>query len=184
MGPLHLLTGNMSLATLLNIPPQMSSTREESTLVISHATTPVASGPSLETKWCHHLPDQTLSSPQSGDEAVGTFKEPLCLKQKDEMPLTKSLKGSQQEAFAKDSDLMQQAREDYFKTNHPHFNCETLHDLSGVFQDMITCANLLGSQIYKIQEVWMGQEDLQYATDALKTSPKGLQFFCLVSHKE
>ena len=86
----------------------------------------------------------------------------------------KSLKGSQQEAFAKDSDLVQQAREDYFKTNCSHFDCETLYNLFGVFWDMITYASLLGSQIYKIQEVWMGWEDLQYAKDALKTLPKSL----------
>ena len=72
---------------------------------------------------------------------------------------------------------MWQAREDYFKTNHPHFNCKTLHDLLGVFQDMIAYADLLGAKIYEIQEVWMGQEDLPYANNALKTLPKGLHFF-------
>ena len=184
MGPLHLLMGNMSLATLLNIPPQVSSTREESTLVISCATTPVAPGPSSGTKRWHYLPDQTVSSPQSGDEAVGTSEEPLHLRWKDKMPFTISLKGSQQEGFAKDSDLVWQAREDYFKTNCPHFNFETLHDLSDVFQDMIAYGDLLGSQIYEILEVWMGQEDLQYADDALKTLPKCLQFFQPVSPKE
>ena len=50
MGPLHLLTGNISFTTLLNIPPQVSSTREESTLVISSTTTPVAPRPSSGTK--------------------------------------------------------------------------------------------------------------------------------------
>ena len=90
---------------------------------------------------------------------------------------SKSLKGSWQEAFAKDSYLMQQAREDYFKTNCPHFACKTLCNLLGAFQDMIAYTELLGPQIYEIQEVWTGWEDLQYANDALKTLPKGLQFF-------
>ena len=49
-GPLHLLMGNMSLATPLAIPPQVSCTREESTLVISHPTTLVAPMPSSGTK--------------------------------------------------------------------------------------------------------------------------------------
>ena len=75
MAPLHLLMENMPLATLLNIPSQVSSTREEPTLVASHATTPAAPGPSLGTKQCHHLPDQVVSSPQSGDEAIGTFED-------------------------------------------------------------------------------------------------------------
>ena len=47
---LQLLTGNMSLATLLAIPPQVSTAREESTPVISYSTTPTASTPSLGTK--------------------------------------------------------------------------------------------------------------------------------------
>ena len=50
MGPLNLLMGNMPFATLLNISPTASSTREESTLVISHATTPAAPRPSPGTK--------------------------------------------------------------------------------------------------------------------------------------
>ena len=104
MGPLHLLTGNMSLATLLNIPPQVPSTREESMLVISCATTPVAPRPLPGTKQCHHSPIQVVSLPWPGDEATGTFGELPCLRWKDEMHFMKSLKGSQQEAFAKDSD--------------------------------------------------------------------------------
>ena len=171
--------GSMSLVTLLNIPPQVSSTREESTLVISHATTAAAPRPSSGTKWWHYSPDQAVSSPQSENEAVGTSEEPPCLRQKDEMPFTKSLKGSQQEAFAKDSNLVWQAREDYFKTNCPHFNCKTLCDLSGVFWDMIGYADLLGFQIDEIQEVWMGPEDLWYADNALKTLPKDLHFSTL-----
>ena len=68
------------------------------------------------------------------------------------MPFKKSLKGSWWEAFKKDSDLVQQAREDYFRTNHPCFDHETLHDLSSVFQDIIAYASLLGSHIFKIQK--------------------------------
>ena len=69
---------------------------------------------------------------------MGTSEELPHLKQKDKMHFKKSLKGDWQEAFAKDSDLVWWAREDYFRINHPHFNCETSCDLSGVFQDMIT----------------------------------------------
>ena len=115
---------------------------------------------------------------------MGTSKELSCLRQKEEMPYMESLKGSWQEAFTKDSNLVWQAREDYFKMNHPHFDCKTLHNLSGVFWDIIVHAKLLGSQIYEIQEVWTGQDDLRYANDALKTLLKGLQFFCPVSPKE
>ena len=45
-------------------------------------------------------------------------------------------------------------------------------------------ASLLGSQIYKMQEVWEGQSKLQYANDALRALPKGLQFFHPISPSE
>ena len=73
-------------------------------------------------------------------------------KQRDEMLLHKALMGSQWEAFTRDLDLVWKAREDYFKTNHPHFDHETSHDPTDIFQDMIASAGLLGSQIYEIQK--------------------------------
>ena len=90
------------------------------------------------------------------------------------MPLHKMLTGSQWEAFARDSNLVQKVREDHYKTNHPHFNCETSPDLMNVFWDKIASAGLLGFQIYEIQEVWEGQSELQYANDVLRALPKGL----------
>ena len=80
--------------------------------------------------------------------------------------------------------LVWQTREDYFQVNCPHFDCETLQDLCSLFRDMIISANLLNSDIFKIQKVWTEQEDLQYANDAWKSLPKGLWFFHLVSPLE
>ena len=184
MCPLQLFMGNVSLATLLNIPPQVSTSREESTLVVSHLTTPVAPGPSLGTKRWHQLPNQVVSLPQSGDEVEGTSEEPPNMKWKEKMPFKKSLKGSQWEAFEKDSDLVLQAREEYFRINCPHFDRETLYDVSSLLQDMISSVGLLGSQIYEIQEAWTGQENLHCANDVLKTLPKDLQFFHPISPSE
>ena len=62
MYPLHLLTGNISLATLLFPPHQASTTREESTLL----STPVATTPSPGAKQ-PHLPNQMSSSPLLGE---------------------------------------------------------------------------------------------------------------------
>ena len=97
------------------------------------------------------------------------------------MPFHKVLTGSWQEAFTRDSDLVQMAREEHYKTNHPHFDCETSCNLVNIFQDMITSTGILGSQIYKIQEFWEGWSKLQYANDTLRALPKGLQFFCPIS---
>ena len=106
------------------------------------------------------------------------------MKRRDETPLHKVLAGSQREAFARDSDLVWKAREKHYKTNCPHFDCETSCDLMNISQDMIRSASLLGSQIYKIQEVWEGQSELQYTNNVLRALPKGLQFFCPVSPSE
>ena len=46
---------------------------------------------------------------------------------------------------------------------------------------MIETTGLLGSAIYEIQEAWTGWKELQHANYVLKTLPKGLRFFCLVS---
>ena len=176
MYPLQLLTGNMPLATLLAFPPQEFIAREEPTPVISHLATPVAPAPSSGMKqWCH-LPNQVACSPSQGDEVVETSKEPPCQKWKDGTPFRKLLKGGQWEAFVRDSSLVQQAREDYFWTNQPEFDCKFLCDLAGLFWEMITSISLLDSEIYEILEVWTRQENPQYANDALKLLPKGLQF--------
>ena len=119
--PSPIANGEHVLGHPLGHSPQMPTTKEESTPMISCSTTPVAPAPSPVTKWWHHLPDKVASSPWSGDKAARGPEQPPHQKQKDEMPLKKSLKGGQWEAFAKHSDLVQQAREDYFKTNHPHF---------------------------------------------------------------
>ena len=171
MYPLHLLTGNMSLDTLKSPPHQASTSREESTL----KSTPAAPAPSPGAKW-PHLPNQMSSSSLLGEAAV-TNDEPPHLKWKGETSFMASLKGDQWEAFAKDSHLVQWAREDYFKAHHPHLNHEILQDLSDLFWDIIISTNLLNSEIFQIQENWTRLEGLQATNDTLMALPKGLHFF-------
>ena len=49
---------------------------------------------------------------------------------------------------------------------------------------MIESTGLLGSEIFEIQETWMGWCELEYANYALKTLLKGLKFFHPVSPSE
>ena len=72
----------------------------------------------------------------------------------------------------------------YFEAHHPAFDQERSHDLSSLFWEMIISADLLGSEIYKVEEVWAGWQDLRFAQHALRGLPKGLQFFHLVSPSE
>ena len=95
-----------------------------------------------------------------------------------------ALSKSHQEAFNRDSRLVQKAREDYFWANWLHFNNKNSSDLTGIFQNMIESTSLLGSETFEIQETWMGWHDLEYANYVLKTLLKGLNFFCPVSPSE
>ena len=90
MCPCQLLMGNMSLATVLAIPPQASTAREESTPVISCQTTPAVPRPSSGIKQQHHSPIWEVSSPPPGDKVVGASEEPPHQKQKDGTPHKKS----------------------------------------------------------------------------------------------
>ena len=137
--------------------------------------------------WPHpnsDTPSQTVSLPQSEATPRVVPDEPPHSKRRDEIPLHKALTGGRQETFAMDSELVQKAREELYKTNHPHFNCKTSHDLTNIFQNMITSPSLLGSKIYKIQESWEGWSELKYSNGALRALPKGLQFFHAVSPSE
>ena len=94
------------------------------------------------------------------------------------------LKEAHWEAFCQDTDLVQTARQMYFEVHHSSFNQEGSHNLSSLFWELITSTDLLGSEIYKIQEVWTWQKDLRYAHCAMWSSSKGLPFFHLASPLE
>ena len=72
-------------------------------------------------------------------------------------------------------------RETYFLLHHPNFNHENTHDFSEVFQCMAKKADLFGSAIFKITEIWLVQDELWQANDSLMTLRKGLKFFRAVS---
>ena len=90
-----------------------------------------------------------------------TTEESPHSKQKKEMLLHKVLSRSWQEAFSRDSKLVQKTKEDYCWEN---------------------C--LLSSEIHKIKETWTGWSKLRYANYAVRTLPKGLKFFCPVCPSE
>ena len=71
-------------------------------------------------------------------------------------------------------------REEYFKRHCPNFNTENTHGLSDVFWCMAKTAELLGSAIYEIKEVWAGLDELWQATYVLRTLLKGLKFLRVV----
>ena len=75
---------------------------------------------------------------------------------------------------------MRNMREEYFDSHCSNFNTENTHDLSDIFWCMAETAELLGSGIYNINEVWVGPDELQQAYYTLRTLLKGLKFFRVV----
>ena len=75
-------------------------------------------------------------------------------------------------------------REEYFRRHCPNFSTENTCDLSDVFWCMAKTAELLGSTIYKIKEVWTGLDELWQADYMLRTLLKGLKFLRVVPSLE
>ena len=102
--PFHLLLGNAPMSTLLSIPLGVSPPEQEPAPQTPPFSAPAATGPSPQSKWQHHLPDQVGPQSPSGATSKVTPEEPPHWKQKEEMPFHKALSRSHQEAFCRDSD--------------------------------------------------------------------------------
>ena len=92
------------------------------------------------------------------------------------------LKWSHSEAFSQDSDLVKEAREEYFSKHS--YNCTMEGTLLEIFRWMAKSAKLLGTSIYKIQAVSTGLDELRQANYALRSLPKGLKFLHAVPPSE
>ena len=182
--PYHLLLGNAPTSTLLSIAWGLSPSEEEPALQTPPFTAPGVTRLSPQSKQQHHVPDWV--GPFSPSEATSkvTPEEPPHSKWVEKMSFHKALSRSCQQAFSRNSRLVQKAREDYYQGNQLHFNSENSCNLTDVFQNMIKSTGLLGCEIYEIQETWMGQCKLEYSNYFLKSLPKVLKFFCPVSPSE
>ena len=88
------------------------------------------------------------------------------------------------EAFSQDSDLVKEARKEYFSKHSYNFTTEGTCNLSEVFKWMAKSAALLGTSIHEIQALWTGPDEIRQANYALRSLPKGLKFLHAVSPSE
>ena len=109
---------------------------------------------------------------------------PPSSKQQEIWPWNKALKLSHTEAFRRDSDLVKEARKEFFSKHSHNFVMEGTCDLSEVFKQMATSTKLLGTSIYEIQVSWTGLDELRQANYALRSLPKGLKFLHVAPHSE
>ena len=171
--PFHLLLGNAPTSTLLNIPAGVSSPEQEPALQTPPSSAPAVTGPSPRSKWWQNSSDWVEPLSPSETTSKVTPEEPPHSRWKEKTFFHKTMSRSHQEAFSRDSRLVQKAREDYYQENHLHFKSKTTYNMADVFLSMIESAGLLCSKIYKIQETWTGWHELQYTNYALKALPKG-----------
>ena len=132
----------------------------------------------------HPSPDPVDSTPLGGTTSKATLEGPPSSKQWDVPPWNKVLKQSCSEAFSQDTDLVKEARKEYFLKHSYNFTMEGTHNHSEVFKWMAKSAELLGTSIHEIQVVWTGPDELRQANYALRSLPKGLKFLCVVPLSE
>ena len=133
-------------------------------------------------RW-HPSPDPVDSMPLGGTTSKPTLEGPPSSKGQEVPPWNKVLKQSHSETFSHDTNLVKEARKEYYKRHSYNFTVGGTHNLSEVFRQMAESADLLGTT-YKIQEIWMGPDKLQQANYALRSLPKGLKFLHAVLPSE
>ena len=126
-------------------------------------------------RW-HPSPDPVETMPLGRTTLKTTSEGPPSSGQQEILPWNKALKPSCMEAFGWDSDLVKEARKDFFSKYSYNFIMEGTHNLSEIFRQMATSAELLGTFIYEIQASWMGLDELRQANYALRSLPKGCKF--------
>ena len=81
----------------------------------------------------------------------GNPRKAPCSKQQETLPWNKALKPSHAEVFSHESDLVKEAREAFFSKHSYNFVNDGTGDVSEIFWQMATNAELLGSSIHRIQ---------------------------------
>ena len=169
----HILLGKAPLSHPFALSQRASSVEEQPALAAPPAPVPKQSP--RPKRWLPS-PDPMESTPLGGTTSKTTLEGPPSSKQQEILPWNKALKPSHAEAFGQDSDLVREARKEFFSKHSYNFITEGTHDLSEIFRQMATSTDLLGTSIYEIQASWMGLDELRQANHALRSLPKGLKF--------
>ena len=147
----------MPQTAMLDATPQLATVGRELPLTFSPPTVSKTPTPPTGTKLRHQSSDQeATASRQEEEEAVSLDVSPEGHPhqgQKGRRSHVKLLKESHQEAFKKDSDLVQNTRQVYLEMHCTSYDQEGSQDLSHTFQEMVISAGLMESEVHKVQEV-------------------------------
>ena len=177
----HILLGQTPLSPPLISPQRTSPMEEQLTATISPTLAPKQSP---KPKRWHPLPDPMESTPIGGATPKATSEGPPSPKRWEIPHWLTTLKPNQAKAFSWDSDMVREARREYFSKHSFDFTLDGTLDLSGMFKCLATRAGLLGTSIYKTQSPWTGPEELKQANYVLLSIPKGLKFLQAVPPSE
>ena len=114
--------------------------------------------------------------PLGGTTSKATSGEPPSSKWQEIPPWNRALKLSHAEAFGQHSDLVKEARREFFFKPSYNFTTEGTCNLSEIFKQIATSTELLGTSIHEFQASWTGPDELKQANYALQSLPKGLKF--------
>ena len=134
-------------------------------------------------RW-HPLPDPIKSMPIGGTTPKATLGGPSSPKRWEIPHWFTVLKPNHAKAFSQDSNMVREARREYFSKHSFNFTSDGTWDLSGMFKCLAMRAGLLGTSIYETQSPWTGQEELKKANYILLSLPKGLKFLRAVPPSE
>ena len=169
----HILLRQTPLSPLLILPKRTSPMEEQPTTASSPILAPKQSpGPKRQ----HPLPDPMESTPIGGAIPKVTSGGPPSPKRQEIPHWFTTLKPNCAEAFSQDSDMVKEARREYFSKHSFNFTSDGIHNLSGMFKCLATSAGLLGTSIYETQSLWTGPEELKQENYVLLSLPKDLKF--------
>ena len=177
----HLLLGQAPTSHPFTLSQRTSPAEQQSAPAAPPA--PVAKQSPWPKRW-HPSPDPMDSMPLGRTTSKVTSEGPPSSKQQEVPPGNKALKQSCSEAFSQDSDLVKEARKEYFLKHSYNFTMEGTCNLLEVFRQMAKSAKLLGIPIHEIQALRTGPDELRQANYALRSLPKGLKFLHAVPPSE
>ena len=173
----HILLGQTPLLALLISPQRTSPMEEQPTTTVSPTLAPKQSP---RPKRQHPSPDPMDSMPIGGATPMATLGGPPSPKRWEMLHWVTTLKPNCAEAFSWDSNMVKEARREYFSQHSYNFTSDGTCDLSGMFKHLATRTGLLGTSIYETQSPWTGPEELKQANYVLLSLPKGLKFLWAV----
>ena len=144
----HILLGQAPTSQPFALLQRTSPAEEQSTPAAPPTPVPKQSP---RPKRQHLSPDPVESLPLGGTTSKTTSEGPPSSKWWEVPPWNKALKLSHGEAFSWDSDLVKEARKEYFSKHSYNFITEGTHSLSEIFRWIAKSVKLLGTSVYEIK---------------------------------